>query len=464
MASLMDGYELLHRGAIALAEVERAGLRVDVDYCHAAIKRLDRKIAHYQKVLMDTHECKEWAKKYGPKLNLNSGDQLADMLYNELGYEAKLFTDSGKPATSEEALEILDGPFVEAYFTCKKYEKAKTTYLVGTLNEVVDGFIHPNFSLHNVKSFRSSAQNPNIQNMCIRNKEIGPIVRKMFIPRAPDRHIVEIDFSAIEVRVGACIHKDPNMIAYINDPSKDMHHDLAMDCYLLPHEEVSKDIRQEAKGDFVFAQSYGSWYPECARKLWEACTRMNLKTTSGISLLEHLASKGIKEPGLCNKIDKPVAGTFEHHIAKIEEHFWGTRFAVFGKWRKDIYAEYQRTGEFFSPLGFRYAGLFKRNEVINFSGQGSASGCMLWSLCDIQDALHANKMKTCIIGEVHDSIIADVPSVELDEYIGMACEIMTNKLRNNFDWIIVPIEVEVDVAPAGLSWYDKKKHSKFCSY
>jgi len=473
MPTLNDGYELLHRGSIALAQVEANGIRVDVDYCHKAIERLDRKIAHYEAQLLDTPECKEWRSKYGGAMSLGSNTQLGDILYNVLKFPITCYTDTGKPATNEEALKRMEeeftaysdgSDFLGLFFKVRKYEKAKSTYLVGTLNEVVDGFIHPNFGLHNVKSFRSSSQNPNIQNQCIRNKEIGPIVRRMFIPRAPDRHIVEIDFSAIEVRIGACSHKDPNMITYIKDSSRDMHRDAAVDVYMLPEEEVSKDARQAAKGNYVFSQFYGNWYPDCARLLWEACVRDNLKTVSGVPLQEHLASKGCLELGPCNKKDKPLPGTYEAHIMACEKKMWGERFPAYDKWRKELYNEYQRTGEFGSLIGFRYRGMFKRNEVINLGTQGGASCCMLWSLCEVQDAIRSHKMNTCIIGEVHDSIIADVPTNELDDYIGMACEIMTNKLRNNFDWIIVPIEVEVDVAPAGLSWYDKKKHSVFCSY
>jgi len=76
MATLADANELLLRGSLALAQVEYNGMCVDVPYIHKAIKRLDRKIEHFTKTLMDTPECKEWKKVYGKNMNIHSGDQL----------------------------------------------------------------------------------------------------------------------------------------------------------------------------------------------------------------------------------------------------------------------------------------------------------------------------------------------------------------------------------------------------
>ena len=464
MATLQDGYDLLHRGTIALAEVEANGLRVDVPYIHKAIKKLERKINHFTKRLMDTPECKEWKKKYGPKMNIHSNEQLGDILYNELKFPIKFFTETGRPATNQVALEALEeefegydtynDSFLDLFFRIKKYEKAKGTYLEGTLKEEVGGFIHPSFGLHNVKSYRSSASGPNVQNFPIRNKEIGPMIRRLFIPRESNRHIVEIDFASIEVRIGACYHHDPSMLRYIKDPDSCMHYDAACDVCILPRERVSNELRQIAKS-YVFSNTYGGYYPDSSRVLWESFNREKPKTTDGVPIMDHLASKGITELGLCDKKGSPVPGTYEHHIMKCEKILWEERFPVYDKWRKDTYAAYAKTGVFYNLMGFEYSGLFSRNDVTNYGPQGTAFQCLLWCLCELQDELKRRNMKSLIIGQVHDSLLSDVPTDEIELYTTLAHDIMTRRLLERFNFIIVPMEAEADVAPMGASWADK---------
>ena len=466
MATLQDGYELLHRGTMALAEVEHNGMCVDVPYIHKAIKRIDRKIEHFTALLQNTPECKEWKKKYGPTMNLSSNDQLGDMLYNELKFPISFYTDSGRPATNQKALEALEEEFeqyetynegfLDLYFRVKKYGKAKSTYLLGTLNEVVNGFIHPSFTLHNVRSMRSGCNSPNVQNQCNRNKEIAKIVRKMYIPRAPDRHIVEIDYSTMEVRVGCIYHKDKNMVNYMKDPHSDMHRDIAIEAFMLPEAEISKSIRQATKGNITFPAFYGSYYPDMTRGLWDTIKREDLKTISGTPVYSHLESKGITEMGVCNKIDKPTPGTFESHIARVEKKIWEEMFPDYDKWRKKTYNEYTKTGRFHSILGYIYEGVFKRNDVANWQIQGHSSMFLIWSICELLEHIRKHKMQSYVIAEVHDSIIADVPTNELAHYVEVATDIMTNKLCKQFKYINVPIVTEADVAPVGRSWAEKE--------
>src|SRR5690606_20675796 len=114
---------------------------------------------------------------------------------------------------------------------------------------------HHNFIANKI-CVHNSSDSPNFQNLPIRNPKMAKIIRSAFIPRS-DRHVlVEIDYSGIEVRVAACYHKDPVMIEYINDPTKDMHRDMAAQCYLAPPEQVSKQMRYCGKNMYVFPQFY----------------------------------------------------------------------------------------------------------------------------------------------------------------------------------------------------------------
>lgn len=453
-----DAYHLLHQGAIALAEVECNGLRIDMPYLDKAMADTTKKIECLRKDIQNSPVMQTWKKIYRGKTNIDSGDQLGNILFNHLGHTPKDYTASGKPSTDEEALRKIDDPFVALFLERKKLTKALSTNLKGIYNEVVDGYLHPFFNLDPVSTYRSSSSNPNFQNIPIRNEEIGKLIRRAFIPRK-GRCLAELDYGGIEVRIAACYHLDPAMISYICDTTKDMHRDMAMKCYKLTKEEVTKKIRYCGKNMFVFPQFYGDWYIDCARSLWEAIGKMSLVTETGTPLRKHLKKKGIIELGALDPTESPKPGSFEEHIQKVERWFWNEKFPVYTQWKKSWYSAYLDQGWFQTLTGFICQGTFKRNQVINFPVQGSAFHCLLWSLCKIIKELKKRKMKTLIVGQIHDSIVADVVEEELEDFLAMCHDIMTNQLRSAWSWIAVPLEVEADVCPVGGSWADKKPYT-----
>ena len=101
----------------------------------------------------------------------------------------------------------------------------------------------------------------------------------------------------------------------------------------------------------------------------------------------------------------------------------------------------------------------KRNEVINYPIQGSAFHCLLWSLTQlVLKHLKKHKMKSIIIGQIHDSIIADVPEEETDDYIALANRVMVDSVRRKWDWIITPLETEAAISSVNGNWADTKEY------
>jgi len=452
----MKAYKLFHNGAIALAEVEGNGIKIDTRYLKKAKAQTEKKIKRLQDELESGDVSKAWRKLFKSKTNFNSNDQLGRVLFEELGLTPPAMTPTGKYRTDEKSLTAVDHPFVEGYLRIKKLQKALTTYLKGIEKEVVDGLLHPFFSLNMTKTFRSSSDSPNFQNIPVRDKELGELIRKAFIARKGN-HLVEIDYSGIEVRVAACYHHDPRMIEYISNPKKDMHRDMAIECYKLRPDQITKDIRFYGKNCFVFPQFYGSMYVDCARNLWEVIDTFKLKTKDNIPLKRHLRDNGIRELGDCNFEDSPRNGTFEKHIQQVEKNFWEKRFKVYANWKKKWYYKYVDQGWMLTKTGFICQGFMKRNEIINYPVQGSAFHCLLWSLIRLLKELKKRKMKTLIVGQIHDSIMADVPADELDDFLVLANNVMTTQLMKTWTWINVPLEVEAEVCPVGGSWADKKE-------
>jgi len=451
-----SAYKLLHDGAIALAEIEGNGIKIDTVYLKKTIRKTEKRIQRLQTELEKGKVARTWKKVFGNKTNFNSNDQLGKILFEHMEIPCPERTKTGKYRTNEKTLMTVDHPFVEKYLQIKKLQKALTTYLRGIQKEVVDGFLHPFFNLHITRTYRSSSDSPNFQNIPVRDKELGNLIRKAFIARE-GHQLVEIDYSGIEVAIAAAYHKDPRMIDYIGNPKLDLHRDMAIECYKLKSGQVTKDIRFYGKNCFVFPQFYGSMYTDCARALWGAIDTAKLCTKDEMPLKRHLQSQGIRELGDCNPQESPHKGSFEYHIQQVEKAFWGKRFKVYAQWKKKWYQKYVSRGWMLTKTGFICQGFMKRNEVINYPVQGSAFHCLLWSLTRLVRELKKHKMKTLIVGQIHDSILADVPAKELDDFLMLANTVMTTQLTNEWKWINVPLEVEAEVCPIGGSWSEKEE-------
>jgi DNA polymerase I-like protein with 3'-5' exonuclease and polymerase domains len=90
--------------------------------------------------------------------------------------------------------------------------------------------------------------------------------------------------------------------------------------------------------------------------------------------------------------------------------------------------------------------------------QGLSCHCLLWSLNQIHKYLNKHGFQTKLIGQIHDSIVADVPHDELDSYLEVVEHVMTKRLHKHWDFLIAPMEVEFDVAGLGETWFDKKPY------
>lgn len=460
-ATTKDAYKLFHEGSIAFSQIEATGMRVDVNYLNEAMASTADEISGMESKLKASKIYKQWRKRYRSKTNLGSREQLGEIIFNVMEYPCTDRTKMGKPKTDGNALESVDIPFVKKYLRMEKIKKARGTYLNGILRELKrngrSDLIHPVFNLHTTLSYRSSSDTPNFQNIPIRDPEISKLIRQAFIPRK-HHHIVELDYERIEVHGAAWYCHDPVLIEYLNDDTKDMHRDMAQECYLLPEKEVSKDTRYCGKNKFVFPQFYNDWYINCARNLWNAIHQMDLETTSGIPLKRWLRKKEIRELGSLDPKDRAKKGTFVHHIKTVEHAFWYDKFNVYRKWKDQWWNDYCEIGRFEMLSGFEEIGFLTRNQVCNIAVQGTASHCLLWSLIRIMKLLKKYNMGSFILGPIHDSLVCDVLKRELKDFIDICREVMTDDLMDHWKWITTPMKIEAEVAPLDKSWYEKKEY------
>lgn len=459
-ATTRDAMKLMMEGSLALAEVERAGIKIDVPYLENTVTTITSRIKGLTEAIRTDPVYETWRREYGQKTNLASREQLSHVLFDVLGHESKGQTEKGsRHKTDRASLEHIDLPFVKKLTTIEKLKDIKNKPLAAIQREIVDGFIHPVFNLNLAVTYRSSCERPNSQNFPKRDEEAAEMVRRCLIARK-GFHPVSLDFKAVEVMVGYCYHRDPVMYKYLTDSTTDMHRDMAAQCYMVDQDQVTSKARYCAKNLFVFPQFYGDYYIACAKNLWEAIGKHKLETVDGVPLKKHLKSKGITKLGECNPQQRPEDGTFEKHLKEVEYDFWKRRFSVYDQWKRDWWEQYQTKGGFRTLTGFYVrwgkTGVLSKNEAINNPVQGSAFHCDLWTLIQLQKKLKKYKMKSVITAEIHDSIDADVHPTELDTFMSMAREIVEVDLPKAWPWIIVPLKIEAEVAPVGGSWWDKK--------
>ena len=470
-----EAYKLFHDATIALSQIEANGIRVDEKYLDATILSTESQIKELNKELHHDAIYAHWRKRYGLKTNMNSPQQLSEVIFNVLGYDKPVVVESGKKrrkdqdklAGNEAMFAEIDLPFIHTYFKMKKLQKSLSTYLLGIKREICDGYIHPNYNLNVAVTYRSSCDNPNIMNQPKRNKVMAEIVRRCFIAR-PGQQLGEVDYATAEVRMAACYNKDPKLIRYLKDPHADMHGDTACDIFMLRKDQLDpkdkRGPRDATKNQFVFPEFFGSVYFQCAPNLWQSMMRRQFKvaingeiTEDSPLMVDHLRKKGIKELGDCDVKATPRPGTFVYHVQQVERIFWEQRFPAYARWKRDYYREYLNTGGLKMHTGFVCFGVFKRNDVLDYAIQGSAFHCLLWSLTKIQKWLVKNRMLTKIIGQIHDCIFADIHPSEKDDFFAYCRQVMTVDLLKHWPWIIVPMDVEFELSPIGGSWYELEK-------
>lgn len=447
-----EAYQLLHKGVLALARAEQQGIRVDTEYIIDQTERLTQRIEKLEATFRESAFSKEWERTVKSKVNLNSNAQLSRFLYGVKKYEPTKFTTSGKGATDEEALRQLNIPELNDILEARKLKKVRDTYLGAFLREQVDGYIHPFFNLNLVKTFRSSSDSPNFQNIPKRDKEAMQIVRQALYAR-PGHFLREADFSGIEVRIAAAYHKDKTMLKYLRDPTSDMHGDLAKQLFIV--EDFDKKIpehyklRQAAKNSFIFPEFYGDYYKNCAYGLacnWGKLSQGDWKKGQGIPMPDGTLSDHMR----ANKIRNYTK--FVEHVRVIEADFWGNRFAEYAAWKERWWTDYKENGYVDFLTGFRASGVMGKNDVINYPVQGAAFHCLLWSFIELDRIAKKEKWNTKLIGQIHDSIVFDVHPDEAEHVEETVHRVIGIQLPKAFTWINVPMEIEIEDYALDGNW------------
>jgi DNA polymerase-1 len=395
-----------------LAELEFNGIRVDTARLAELSQRYGQRMALLEQAIF---------KLAGREFNLSSPKQLQEILFKELQLPVVKKTKTG-PSTDVEVLEELAPlhALPARIIDFRQYAKLKSTY-VDALPQMVfpgTGRVHTSFKQDVAATGRLSSSDPNLQNIPVRTEESREI-RSAFVPGEPGWLLLAADYSQIELRVLAHFSGDTHLCeAFARD--QDVHARVASEVSNVPLEEVTEAMRRQAK-----IVNFGVIYGQ-----------------SAFGLAKQLG------------IDQTAAAAF------IDAYF--QKYAGVEKFLNEILAGCRARGYVNTILGRRRAiegvrefsgrqrNLAERT-AINTVIQGSAADLIKLAMLAVHRRLRRERLAARMLLQIHDELVFEVPSDQLDYLAKLVTEEMVNAAT-----LRVPLKVDVQTGP---NWADVQSWS-----
>jgi DNA polymerase-1 len=388
-----------------LAQMERHGIFVDVNYLHHLSKDIGREIRHVEDQIYEIA---------GETFNLNSPKQLSHILFTKMGIRPPRKTATGH-STNAEVLELLqaDYPIASKLTEYRMLEKLRSTY-VDTLPLEVNPHthrIHCNFNQSVTATGRLSCQDPNLQNIPVRT-HLGRQIREAFRPQKEGWSFLAADYSQIELRLLAHLSEDPALITAFN-ADEDIHTFTASLIFGVSLEEVTKEQRYQAK-TVNFGIIYGQQAFGLAQELG-----IDPKTASLFIQMYFQRYPKVKE--FLNSYKESARQT-------------GKAVTLIGRERliPEIHSK---------NMAIRIGA---ERLAINTPIQGTAADLIKTAMLHIEERLKKERKKGYMILQIHDELIFEVPDEELPSMKELVRETMEGVMK-----LKVPLVVDINI---GKNW------------
>jgi DNA polymerase-1 len=386
-----------------LQKIERNGVLIDSDLLAVQSGELGARMLELEQ------QAYELA---GGPFNLGSPKQIGEIFFGKLGLPVIKKTATGAPSTDEEVLQKLaeDYPLPKILLEHRGMSKLKSTY-TDKLPKMVNpktGRVHTNYAQAVAITGRLSSNEPNLQNIPVRNAE-GRRIREAFIA-PPGSVIVSADYSQIELRIMAHISGDPAMLKAFAE-GEDIHRATAAEIFGIPPEDVQSEQRRYAKV-INFGLIYGM---------------------SAFGLAQNL---GIERGAASNYIERYFA-----RFAGVKQYMDETRLQAKARgYVETVFGRRLWLPEINSPNGPRRAGA--ERAAINAPMQGTAADLIKLAMIAVQGWLEAEKLGTRMIMQVHDELVLEVPEAELE-----LVRVKLPELMAGVATLKVPLVAETGVGP-----------------
>ncbi len=390
-----------------LADMEMTGVALDRDVLQGMSAEMSEIIGRLEGEIYDL---------VGQRFNINSTQQLGQVLFGQLGLKSGRRTRTGR-STDSEVLESLRGehPIVDALLEYRQLIKLRNTY-VDALPLLVNpnsGRIHTDFNQTVAATGRLSSSNPNLQNIPIRG-DLGRTIRRAFVASEDRNVLLAADYSQIELRVLASMSHDERLTQAFQ-AGEDIHRATASAVFGVPLSAVTADQRRIAK-----VVNFGIIY--------------------GIGELRLAHETGIT---------RQEAAEF---IAGYNRTYAGVKAFMDGVKKQAAAIGYVQTllgrRRYYPEIHSMHPGLRSAAEraAVNMPIQGSAADIIKLAMISLHGKLAEHFPAAKMVLQVHDELVFDVPRDVVDEVARLVGHEMQHALT-----LDVPVEVEMKV---GRDWYD----------
>jgi len=411
-----------------LEKMSKTGVLIDLQFLNSLGLDLKAKLIKLEKDIYS---------KIGHQFNLNSPKQLQVILFDELKLPVFRKTKTGRSTDEETLRELTQAhPVIPLLLGYRQLFKLVSTYIDALPKSVGgDQRIHSTFNVEGSATGRLSSQDPNLQNIPIKDQAGGEI-RKAFV--APKGCLLlAADYSQIELRIMAHFSEDP-ALKQAFEKGLDIHSATAAKIFKLPVEKVTKQERMVGK-TMNFATLYGQGPHALSRQL---------KVPFEIAqqyILEYFA----QFPKIRQWMEKTLEFGYEKGYV---ETLWG---------RKRYIPELKADNRMIKAAGERAA--------INHPVQGTAADMIKKAMVEIDSSLRGgskarrgnlpssedsslivqnDKISCQMILQVHDELLFECSVKSVKEVAKMVKDKMENALK-----LSVPVVVDLKVGP---NWGEMK--------
>ena len=393
-----------------LADVERAGIRIDGPALAAQSRRIEQQLAQYNARIWELA---------GEQFNINSPKQLGEILFEKL--KLPVLKKTGTTRSASTAVEVLEElalthDLPRLILEWRGLSKLKSTY-IDALPQLVHpetGRVHTCFNQAVAATGRLSSSDPNLQNIPIRT-ELGREIRRAFVA-APGNRLISADYSQIELRVLAHLAGETALMDAFR-AGEDIHDRTALKVFGAESGLDKHELRRRAK-IINYALLYGKTAFTLAKDI------------------------GVTKEAAQEFIDAYFAGfprvrTFiETTLQRARET--GVVKTMFGR-RRLVPELNSRNGQIRSAA---------ERVTVNLPIQGTAADILKKAMIDLHGELARRQMHARMILTVHDELLFEAPKEEADEAGALVRERMESAVK-----LDVPLDVDVGIAE---NWRDAK--------
>lgn len=355
-------------------------------------------------------------------------------LYKDMGLPVMKKTEKNQEAADDAVMQMLkewcvkNRPCLVRLFELvqeyRKWGKLKSTYIDGYLAHInsATGRIHPDFMPLGTETGRFAARNPNIQNAP--RKTNDPIGIRNFIAADPGNVLMSLDFSQIELRVGAFYCRDQKMLDTYRSGG-DIHAQTTSVIFGVPFEEAIDKNAPAYKEHRTIAKNcnFGVFYGLFPRGLQNTLRFKAGLDTSIDSCREIIGNLKAGYPGLTAWQERTKKTARETCYA---ETWLGRRRYLIGilseDWGKRSFAE---------------------RCALNTPIQGTAADILKAACGRIIEGI-SERMWLRPLLQIHDELVFELPAEKLPEAVRFVKKCMEQQPYPEFD---VPIAAEASAGP-----------------